>query len=127
MEVPRVSSLYPMASAGTEEWGCARARLPAAAEGGNPGEYSSESPEGVEIRQEDPRMPKTAAITNGGWERRRRSPDWRMRSPSEEGRDNTTLLERGPLGSGGTSHVKGPHTEAGSLADERASRRREQT
>jgi hypothetical protein len=65
LEVPRVSSLYPMASAGTEEWGCARARLPADAEGGNPGEYSGESPEGVESRQEDPRMPKTAAITNG--------------------------------------------------------------
>src|SRR5216683_3062017 len=36
-----------------------------------------------------------------------------MRSPSEEGRDNRTLLERGPLGSGGTSFAKGPHTEAG--------------
>jgi len=52
--MPRVSSLYPMASAGTEEWGCARARLPAAAEGGNPGEDSGESPEGVETRQEGP-------------------------------------------------------------------------
>src|SRR4029453_8534296 len=63
LEVPRVSSLSPMASAGTEEWGHARARLPAEAEGGNPGEYSGESPEGVETRQEDPRMPKTTAIT----------------------------------------------------------------
>lgn len=59
------------------------------------------------------------------WEMRRRSSDWRMRSPSEEGRDNRTLLERGPLGSGGTSDVKGPHTEAGSLADGRSSRRLE--
>ena len=64
LEVPRVSSLYPMASAGTEEWGHARARLPAEAEGGNPGEYNSESPEGVETRQEDPRMPKTVSITS---------------------------------------------------------------
>src|SRR5262249_744070 len=38
LEVPRVSSLYPMASAGTEEWGHARARLPAEAADGNPGE-----------------------------------------------------------------------------------------
>ena len=36
-----------------------------------------------------------------GREVRRSSPDWRMRSPSEEGRDNTTRPERGPLGSGG--------------------------
>lgn len=61
------------------------------------------------------------------WERRRRSPDGRMRSPSEEGRDNTTLLERGPLGSGGMGNVKGPHAEAGNLAGERTSRRPEQT
>src|SRR5262249_50501025 len=59
--MPRVSSLYPMASAGTEEWGCARARLPAEAADGNPGENSSESPEGVEARQEDHGMPKTAS------------------------------------------------------------------
>ena len=64
LEMPRVSSLYPMASAGTEEWGHARARLPAEAADGNPGEYSSESPEGVKTRQEDPRMPKTTAITS---------------------------------------------------------------
>src|SRR6266851_5293180 len=61
------------------------------------------------------------------WEMRQRFPDWRMRSPSEEGRDNTPLLERGPLGSGGTSSVKGPHTEAGSLAGACASRRLEST
>jgi hypothetical protein len=64
LEMPRVASLDPMASAGTEEWGRARTRLPAEAAGGNPGEYSGESPEGVETRQEDPRMPKTAAITS---------------------------------------------------------------
>jgi hypothetical protein len=62
--MPRVSSLYPMANAGTEEWGHARARLPAEAADGNPGEYNSESPEGVETRQEDPRMPKTVSITS---------------------------------------------------------------
>ena len=64
MEVPRVCSLSPMASGGTEEWGYARARLPAEAADGNPGEYRSESPEGVETRQEDPGMPKTVAITS---------------------------------------------------------------
>ena len=62
--MPRVSSLYLMASAGTEERGCTRTRLPAEAADGNPGEYSGESPEGVETRQEDPGMPKTAAITS---------------------------------------------------------------
>jgi hypothetical protein len=64
LEVPRVSSLDPMASAGTEEWGHARARLPAEATDGNPGESSGESPEGVETRQEDPGRPKTASITS---------------------------------------------------------------
>jgi len=64
LEVPRVSSLYPMASAGTEAWGCARARLPAEAADGNPGEYSRESPEGVETGQEGPRMPKTVSLTS---------------------------------------------------------------
>src|SRR5262249_59168827 len=58
---------------------------------------------------------------------RQRSPDWRMRSPSEEGRDNATLLERGPLGSGETGSAKGPHTEAGRPAGGRASRRLQQT
>jgi hypothetical protein len=62
-----------------------------------------------------------------GWEMRWRSPDWRMRSPSEEGRANSTLLERGPLSSGGTGSARGPHTEAGSLAGGRVSRRLEQT
>ena len=36
-----------------------------------------------------------------GREVRRSSPDWRMRSPSDEGWDNITHPERGPLGSGG--------------------------
>ena len=58
---------------------------------------------------------------------RQRSSDWRMRSPSEESRDNITLLERGPLGSGETGNATGPHTEAGSLVGGRSSRRLEQT
>ena len=33
---------------------------------------------------------------------RRSSSDWRMRSPSDEGWDNTTHSERGPLGTGGS-------------------------
>jgi len=71
LELPRVCSLSPMASAGTEEWGHARPRLPADAVGGNPGKYRGESPEGVETRQEDPRMPKTVAITSKAGKRDR--------------------------------------------------------
>ena len=37
--------------------------LPAEAEGGNSGKYCSESPEGVRVRQDDPEMPRTVAIT----------------------------------------------------------------
>ena len=48
-------------------------------------------------------------------EMRWRSPHWRMRSPSVEGWDNTTHLERGPLGTGGETVVGNPHTEAGKL------------
>ena len=54
LEVPRVSSFYPMASVGTEELGHTRTELPAEAEGGNSGKYSGESPEGVETGQEGP-------------------------------------------------------------------------
>jgi hypothetical protein len=63
-EVPRVASLSPRASAGTAAWGWARARLPAEAAGGNPGQDRSRSPAGVETRQEEPRMPKTASRTS---------------------------------------------------------------
>ena len=52
--MPRVSSLYSMASADAEGWGSARVDLPAEVEGGNPGEPSSKSSEGLESRQEDP-------------------------------------------------------------------------
>ena len=57
----------------------------------------------------------------------RRSPDWRMRSISDDGRDTRTLLERGPLGSGGMRNVTGPHTEAGNLEGKCSSRRLQQT
>ena len=39
-------------------------------------------------------------------------PDWRMRSSSDEVRDNRTRTERGPLGAGGGDAGGGPHTEA---------------
>lgn len=48
-------------------------------------------------------MPKTDSITREYWEVRRRSPDWRMRSRSDDGWDNTTHPERGPLGPGGSA------------------------
>ena len=44
---------YPMASAGAEELRCTH-RGSRRIEGGNTGKYSSESPEGVEVRQDDP-------------------------------------------------------------------------
>src|SRR4030095_754699 len=124
--MPRVSSLSPMASAGAEEWG-----------------RTYQTPGGSGRRQSwrvqwqksgrcgdqagGPSNAKDCRYNQPSWEMRQRSPDWRMRAPSEEGRDNTTLLERGPLGSGGPSSVKGPHTEAGSLAGACASRRLEET
>jgi hypothetical protein len=64
VEGPRVASLSPMASAGTAAWGQARASLPAAAAGGNPGESTRESPAGVEPRPEGPRMPQPVALTS---------------------------------------------------------------
>ena len=39
------------------------------------------------------------------------SPDWRMRSPSDEDRDNTTRSERGPLGAGGNDVAGGGRTQ----------------
>jgi len=63
LETPRVSSLYPMASAGMEATGKHVPGLPAEAEGGNSGKRS-ESPEGLETRQEDPGMPKIVSITS---------------------------------------------------------------
>ena len=57
-------------------------------------------------------MSRTAPITGGCREVARSSPDWRMRSASEDVRDNTTRTERGPLGSGGDDAGREPHTEA---------------
>ena len=48
-------------------------------------------------------MPRTGPITVEWREVERRAADWRMRPPSEDGRDNITGLERGPQGSGGAS------------------------
>ena len=53
---------YPMASAGAEELRRTH-RGSRRIEGGNTGQYSSESPEGVEVRQDDPWMSKTVSIT----------------------------------------------------------------
>ncbi len=44
---------------------------------------------------------KDRLYNQGYWEVRRKSPDWRMRSRSDDGWDNTTHPERGPLGPGG--------------------------
>ena len=47
------------------------------------------------------------------WEMDRREPDWRMRSRSDDGGDNKTPPERGPLGPGGTFKAKAPPSDAG--------------
>ena len=57
-------------------------------------------------------MSRTAPITGGCREVARSPPDWRMRSASEEVRDNTTRTERGPLGAGGDDAGRAPHTGA---------------
>ena len=58
-------------------------------------------------------MPRTEPITVGWREVERRAAHWRMRPPSEEGRDNRTRLERGPQGSGGASGSASPGPEPG--------------
>ena len=58
-------------------------------------------------------MPRTGPITAGWREVERRAADWRMRPASEDGRDNTTRLERGPQGSGGVVEVHRPDIEPG--------------
>ena len=52
-----------------KNWGTHVLGLPAEAKGGNPGEYSSESPEGLTTRQDYPGMPKPVPITGitGKW------------------------------------------------------------
>ena len=57
-------------------------------------------------------MSRTAPITGGCWERARSAPDWRMRSASEDVRDNITRTERGPLGAGGGDAGREPHSVA---------------
>ena len=70
---------------------------------------------------------KDRVYNRRGREVRRSGADWRMRSPSDEGRDNTTPSERGPLGSGGG--VKAGDRTLGRIIPygERRRRRREQT
>ena len=92
-----------------------RARVTRRIEGGNPGKYSSESPEGVEVGQDDPMTVKDRLYNRLFRDMRRRSPHWRMRSPSDEGWDNTTHPERGPLGTGGCTASKA-RTHSGGIA-----------
>src|SRR4029434_8771756 len=89
LEVPRVCSLYPMASAGAEEWGCTY-QTP----GGSCRRQSWTAQWGKSGRCGDqaagPWNAKDCVYNQRCREKRQRSPDWRMRSPSEEGGDNTT-------------------------------------
>ena len=72
-------------------------------------------------------MSGTGPITGGCREVARSPPDWRMRSVSEEVRDNTTRTERGPLGSGGCEAAAGAAHSGGSPCGGPDSRRAEQT
>ena len=47
------------------------------------------------------------------WEMDRRSPDWRMRSPSDEGEAMRNSPERGPLGPGGVVRRRSPAHRGG--------------
>ena len=75
--------------------------LPAEAVGGNPGKYGSESPEGVEVRQDDPMNVKDRVYNRFIREMTGRPLHWRMRPPSVDGWDNITHPERGPQDTGG--------------------------
>jgi len=54
---------------------------------------------------------KDRLYNQGSWEVRRRSPDWRMRSRSDDGWDNITHLERGPQGPGGIAITRWLRTQ----------------
>jgi hypothetical protein len=82
-------------------------------EGGNSGESSSESPEGLTGQAGWSLNAKDRPYNRLVRERGRRRSDWRMGSISEEGWDNITQLERGPLGTGGVVKVADLHVEAG--------------
>ena len=56
---------------------------------------------------------RPARITVEWREVERRASDWRMRSPSDDERDNITRFERGPQGSGGVSGTALPGLSAG--------------
>jgi hypothetical protein len=107
-----------MTSADMEELG-STCRVSRRTEGGNSGESSSESPEGLagqagwSLNAKD--RPYNRVVREVG---RRRS-DWRMGSISEEGWDNITQLERGPLGPGGVVEVADQHVEAGESVSQR--------
>ena len=54
---------------------------------------------------------KDRLYNQGFWEVRRRSPDWRMRSRSDDGWDNITHPERGPQGPGGIAIIRWRRTQ----------------
>ena len=65
-------------------------------------------------------MSRTGPITGGCREMAGSSPDWRMRSVSEEVRDNITRTERGPLGTGGGEAAGGVAAHSGGVPLRRA-------
>ncbi|MBA7654797.1 hypothetical protein ES703_62690 [subsurface metagenome] len=83
-----------------KELGKAGVGLPAEVEGGNPGKFSGESPEGLAVRQDDPLNAKDQTYNRLWREMEWRLSDRRMRSPSVDVWDNITQSERGPQGSG---------------------------
>ena len=100
LELPRVFLLCPMASADTEElrrtyWGSRRKLKAAILESTAVKVRKVWGAGRMALECQDRRYNRRSR------EVRRSSSDWRMRSPSDEGWDNITHPERGPLGSGG--------------------------
>ena len=96
-----------------KNWGKHMLGLPAEAEGGNSGEFSSESPEGLTGQAGWSLNAKDRPYNRLRREMGRRQSDRRKGSISDEGWDNITQLERGPLGPGRVVELEGPHTEVG--------------
>ena len=95
----------------------ARIGLTRRIEDGNPGQDSSESPEGEEDRQDVTlECQRPCPITDGAGKWQGVLLIGRMRSPSIDGRDNTARPERGPLGTGGDGAADvSAHSGGGSI------------
>ena len=94
------SRLYPMARASAEELRRTH-RAPGVLKAAILDSTAGKVRKVKRTDRNDPLNVKDRAYNRQNREMARSSPDWRMRSPSVDGRDNITRSERGPLGSGG--------------------------